>query len=99
MSESEPIMDRPGARLERDVRPRNARRCESAHLEALRCRTGFAAHDARLPADHHHGGLRPAVDTDEVSRLDAEPGLFERLTDGALVSGFVDLEKAARLRP
>ena len=55
--------------------------------------------DLRLERDHDDRRLEPRVEPDDLARLDDEARLLERLADGRLGHGLVDLEEAARLGP
>src|SRR4051794_10056027 len=99
VAQGEPVVHRPGARLEGYVRPRNAVGRPRANLETFRRRARLAAHDPRFPRQHDDRGLRAAVDADDLGRLDDQAGLLERLAHRTLLCRLVDLEKAAGLRP
>ena len=78
VSESEPIVQGQGSRLKCNMRPRDCARIPSADIKALRGRSHLPPDYARFPARHHDGGLRSAVDTDDVGRFDDQSSFFER---------------------
>src|SRR6476469_4704034 len=99
MSELEPILQGQGSRLECNVRPRDCARIPSADIKALRGRSHLPADYPRFPARHHDGGLRSAVDADDVGWLNDQARLFARLARRAFLRGLVDFQEAPRLRP